>query len=103
MSCMDYKVFGCKTNKYFTERWLSHPYLDGKSGYFIASCIVTDRAKAKWVKYALEKVHTLKKGEKLYLSGCGNLKNGTVNPEFYTVYPEFLSYQDRIELLSEDP
>lgn len=67
---MDYKVFGCKTNKYFAEKWLVHPYIEGKQGYFIASCVVTDRAKAKWVKHALKKLKTLKDNEKLYLSGC---------------------------------
>jgi hypothetical protein len=64
---------------------------------------VTDRAKAKWLKYALRKLQTLSPPEKLYLSGCGNLCDGRVNPEFYTTYPELATFRDRIELLSEDP
>jgi tRNA A37 methylthiotransferase MiaB len=67
---MDYKVFGCKTNKYFAEKWLVHPYLCDKYGYFIASCVVTDKAKAKWVKHAKKILPHLKDEEKLYLSGC---------------------------------
>ncbi|MFZ2255633.1 MAG: hypothetical protein WAW59_03260 [Patescibacteria group bacterium] len=56
---MDFKVFGCKTNKYFAEKWLVHPHLEGREGYFIASCVVTDKAKAKWVKHAKRKLPTL--------------------------------------------
>jgi tRNA A37 methylthiotransferase MiaB len=62
---MEYKVFGCKTNRYFAEKWLSHPHLDGKEGYFIASCVVTDKAKAKWVKHAKKKLPTLMSEQKL--------------------------------------
>ena len=102
-SYMEYKVFGCKTNKYFTERWLSHEYLFGKSWFFIASCVVTDRAKAKWLKFALRIIHRLHKWEKLYLSGCGSLRNWNIDPRFYEIYHELSSFQDRIELLPEDP
>lgn len=56
---MEFKVFGCKTNRYFAEKWLAHPHLDGKEGYFIASCVVTDKAKAKWVKHAKKRLNTL--------------------------------------------
>jgi tRNA A37 methylthiotransferase MiaB len=65
---MQYKVFGCKTNRYFAEKWLTHSHLDGKHGYFIASCVVTDKAKAKWVKHALKVLEKIKGDEKLYLS-----------------------------------
>lgn len=100
---MDYKVFGCKTNRYFAEKWLAHPHLEWKEGYFIASCVVTDKAKAKWVKHALRKLPTLKSNEKLYLSGCGNIQDGVVDPRFYEVYEELSEYQERIEILPEDP
>ena len=100
---MEYKVFGCKTNKYFAEKWLAHPHLEDKVGYFIASCVVTDRAKAKWVKHALKKLKTLKEGEKLYLSGCGNIRDGVVDPKFYEIYHELKNFQDKIEVLPEDP
>lgn len=100
---MDYKVFGCKTNKYFAEKWLSHPYLSGKEGYFIASCVVTDRAKAKWVKHALKVLRTLPKWQTLYLSGCGNIRDGVVDPKFFDIYHELLDFRDTIEILPEDP
>lgn len=98
---MQYKIFGCKTNKYFTEKWMSH--LEGKGGYFIASCVVTDKAKAKWVKHAIQTLEQLPDGEKLYLSGCGNIRNGVVDPLFFEVYNELLPYKEKIELLPEDP
>lgn len=100
---MQYKVFGCKTNKYFAEKWLVHPYLSDKNGYFIASCVVTDKAKAKWVKHAQRKLPELKDGEKLYLSGCGNIRNGVVDPRFFEVYSELWDYREKIEILPEDP
>jgi tRNA A37 methylthiotransferase MiaB len=100
---MDYKVFGCKTNRYFAEKWLVHPHLEEKHGYFIASCVVTDRAKAKWVKYAKKKLPTLGENEKLFLSGCGNIRDGVVDPKFFEIYPELSLYKDQIEILPEDP
>lgn len=100
---MEYKVFGCKTNKYFAEKWLVHPHLSDKTGYFIASCVVTDKAKAKWVKHAKKKLPTLKSDEKLYLSGCGNIRDGVVDPAFYDVYSELADYREKIEILPEDP
>ena len=102
-SLMEFKVFGCKTNKYFAEKWLVHPHLENKDGYFIASCVVTDKAKAKWVKHAKKKLPTLQNGEKLYLSGCGNIRDGVVDPRFYEVYDELADYRDKIEILPEDP
>lgn len=100
---MDYKVFGCKTNKYFAEKWLAHSYLEDKKGYFIASCVVTDKAKNKWLKHALKVIPTLKSDEKLYLSGCGNIRNGVVDPKFYQIYSELEKYQEKIKILPEDP
>ncbi len=100
---MDYKVFGCKTNKYFAEKWLVHPHLEDKKGYFIASCVVTDRAKAKWVKHALKRLKALKNDEKLFLSGCGNIRDGVVDPKFYEIYHELQDFRDKIEVLPEDP
>ena len=100
---MEYKVFGCKTNRYFAEKWLAHHHLEGKDGYFIASCVVTDKAKAKWVKHAKKKLPTLSNNEKLFLSGCGNIRDGVVDPKFFEIYPELSSYRDHIEILPEDP
>jgi tRNA A37 methylthiotransferase MiaB len=100
---LDYKVFGCKTNKYFAEKWLLHPHLHEKRGYFIASCVVTDKAKAKWVKHAKKILPKIGSEEKLYLSGCGNIRDGVVDPKFYEIYHELSPFQERIEILPEDP
>lgn len=100
---MEYKIFGCKTNKYFTDRWAASPLLDGKEGVFISSCVVTDKAKSKWVRFAKQKLKTLKEGEKIYLSGCGSLKEGDIDGDFYSIYPELLVFRDKIKLLPEDP
>ena len=100
---MEYKVFGCKTNKYFAEKWLVHPHLKGKEWYFIASCVVTDRAKAKWVKHAKKILPKIQWAKKLYLSGCGNIRDGVVDPKFYEIYNELEWFKDSIEILPEDP
>ncbi len=103
MTHMEYKIFGCKTNKYFTDRWAESPLLDGKKGVFISSCVVTDKAKSKWVRFAKQKLKNLKDGEKLYLSGCGSLKEGEIDADFYDIYPELVTFRHKIELLPEDP
>ncbi len=100
---MEYKVFGCKTNRYFAEKWLVHPHLEEKKGYFIASCVVTDKAKAKWVKHAKKILPRIEGSEKLYLSGCGNIRNGEIDPQFYKIYSELADFQEKIEILPEDP
>ncbi|MFO0764267.1 MAG: radical SAM protein [Candidatus Gracilibacteria bacterium] len=98
-----YKIFGCKTNKYYTDEWLASDYLKDKSGIFIASCVVTDKAKSKWLKYALRELKNLKQDEKVYLSGCGTMQGGEVDPRFYEIYSELLPYREGLELLPEDP
>jgi MiaB/RimO family radical SAM methylthiotransferase len=100
---MEYKVFGCKTNKYFAEKWLVHPHLEWKEWYFIASCVVTDRAKAKWVKHAKKILPKIQSNQKLYLSGCGNIRDGIVDPRFYEIYHELEWFKENIEILPEDP
>lgn len=65
--------------------------------------MVTDKAKSKWVRFAKQKLKTLKGDEKLYLSGCGSLKDGDIDGDFYAIYPELVSFRERIELLPEDP
>jgi tRNA A37 methylthiotransferase MiaB len=65
--------------------------------------VVTDKAKSKWVRFAKQKLKTLKEGEKIYLSGCGSLKEGGIDGDFYAIYPELAAFRDKIELLPEDP
>ena len=77
--------------------------MSDKQGYFIASCVVTDKAKAKWVKHAKKILPKIAEGEKLYLSGCGNIRDGVVDPRFFEVYSELEEYKNIIEILPEDP
>ena len=100
---MEYRIFGCRTNKYFTEAWSAHPLLAGKSGIFVASCIVTDRAKAKWLRYVRHALRDLPPESHLYLSGCAVLRDGRIDEDFYETFAELGAYRDRIVLLPESP
>jgi len=72
---MQYKVFGCKVNKFYTDRWLNSEYLSDKTGTFVASCVVTDSAKRKWVRFVKKELETLEEKQKIYISGCGAFKD----------------------------
>lgn len=101
---MEYKIFGCKTNKYFTEKWLNTDYLSDKTWTFIASCIVTDKAKSKWIKYLKDTIKWFQnKNDKIYLSGCWTIKKWELVNDFYKTYPELKEFEENIILLWEDP
>lgn len=100
---MKYKVFWCKVNKYYTDEWLTSEYLSDKSGTFIASCVVTDKAKRKWLKFVKQELPNLKDGEKIYVSGCGAFEKWEENKEFFEVYDELKDFKDKIEILWESP
>lgn len=100
---MRIKVFGCKTNKYFAERWLSDERLIGKNGTLVASCVVTDKAKAKWIKFVRQTLAQTDEHETIFITGCGTLKRGQVRDDFFAEYPELLEFSYRLELLAEDP
>jgi len=42
--------------------------MQNKSGVFIASCVVTDQAKKKWIKFVKTEITELKNNEKIYIS-----------------------------------
>jgi len=100
---MQYKVFGCKVNKYYTDRWLNSEYLRNKTGTFVASCVVTDSAKRKWVRFVKKEVQTLELPAKVYISGCGAFKDGKAQSDFFDIYPELAFAHDKIEVLDEAP
>lgn len=100
---MQYKVFGCKVNKYYTDRWLNSQYLRDKTGTFVASCVVTDNAKRKWVRFVKKELEILKEEGKIYISGCGAFKDGKAQDDFFILYPELAHAQDKIEILDEAP
>lgn len=100
---MQYKVFGCKVNKYYTDRWLNSEYLADKTGTFVASCVVTDNAKRKWVRFVKKELQTLEKNQKIYISGCGAFKDGKAQENFFELYPELADGREKIEILDEAP
>ena len=100
---MQYKIFWCKTNKYYTEKWLNTKYLDDKQWFFVASCIVTDKAKVKWLKFVISWIKKLEWEAKIYISWCWTIKKWALVDDFYETYPELLQYKDKIVLLWEDP
>lgn len=103
---MEYKVYGCKVNKYYLNKWIH--YLQTTDAfpqedlYLIATCVVTDRAKAKWIHEVLEQA---KAGKKVLIIGCGSIHQGKPMSDkiFYDYYPELKPYAERIALLQEDP
>ncbi len=112
---MDYKIFWCKVNKYYLNKWLEYfshkknastnsawQEWQDKNPLIIATCVVTDRAKAKWIKIAKQ---ALKQWKKVYLTGCGAFDRGTkiTEEKFYKTYPDLVEYQDNIVLLGEEP
>lgn len=100
---MKQKIFWCKTNSYFAQQWHELGEAAWKTGYLIATCVVTDQAKRRWVKFVLKTLTALKTGEKLYITGCWVLKNGEIDKHFFSQYPEFEAHKEVIELLPEDP
>lgn len=67
---MEYKIFGCKVNKYYTDKWLNSEKLKDEKGIFIASCVVTDNAKRKWIKFVKDTFKDLEVEKKMFISGC---------------------------------
>jgi MiaB/RimO family radical SAM methylthiotransferase len=100
---MEYKIFGCKVNKYYTDKWLNSNKLEWKKGIFIASCVVTDNAKRKWIKFVKETAKELKKAEKIFISWCWAFKDGKAQTDFFKLYPDLEYLKDNIEILDEDP
>jgi len=100
---MQYKVFGCKVNKYYTDRWLWSEYLSDKTGTFVASCVVTDSAKRKWVRFVKKEIENISENGKIYISWCGAFKDGKAQDDFFNIYPDLAPYKDKVEVLDEAP
>jgi tRNA A37 methylthiotransferase MiaB len=50
---MKHSLFGCKVNKFYLNKWLNYfqaRQFDVENGHLVATCVVTDRAKSKWVR-----------------------------------------------------
>ncbi len=100
---MEYKIFGCKVNKYYTDKWLNSEKLKDEKGIFIASCVVTDNAKRKWLKFVKDTFKELSEEKKMFISGCGAFKDGRAQEDFFDLYPELNTFKERIIVLWEDP
>lgn len=104
-SLMEYKVFGCKVNKFYVNKWINHfndkCFSDDK-WVLIASCVVTDRAKSKWLK---DVRFLLKSWKNVYLTWCWSLEKWDKMDYdmFYGIYPELKCFDDRLILLWESP
>ena len=102
---MPYKIFGCKVNKYFLNQrldYFSRIWNNLNDTLLIASCVVTDRAKNKWVR---EVKHAIQQWLKVAITWCGSFSrwNLVTDSEFYSIYPELKQYSDKITLLPESP
>lgn len=65
---MKYKIFGCKVNKYYLNKrlnYFSSTQKTNKDNFIIATCVVTDRAKAKFIK---ETKQQIKNNKLVYLT-----------------------------------
>ena len=102
---MPYKIFGCKVNKYFLNQRLDYFYKnwnDLDDTLLIATCVVTDRAKNKWVR---EVKHAIQQWFKVAITWCWTFSrwNLASQLEFYSIYPELEQYSEKITLLPESP
>ena len=102
---MPYKVFGCKVNKYFLNQrldYFSKNWNNLDNTLLIATCVVTDRAKNKWVR---EVKHAIQQWLNVAITWCWSFLRWDLvsEPEFYSVYPELKIFSDKITLLQESP
>lgn len=68
----------------------------------IATCVVTDRAKDKFIK---ETLIQLAEWKHVYLTWCAVFDEWKKmdDDKFYSIYPQLAEYRDNITLLSEEP
>jgi MiaB/RimO family radical SAM methylthiotransferase len=105
---MKYKIFWCKVNKYYLNKRLN--YFSSKqkiknkknNDFIIATCVVTDKAKSKFIKETKQQV---KNDKHIYLTGCAVFDKWQKMEEdkFYNIYPELSEFKNHITLLWEEP
>jgi len=100
---MRFKIFWCKVNKYYTDEWLKSEYLKDKNGIFVASCVVTDKAKRKWIKFVKDEVKKLEWDDKIFISWCWAFKKWEAQDDFFDIYPELKEFEWKIIILWEKP
>ena len=104
-SAMEHKLFWCKVNKFYLNKRIAHLQTtkqDADDIFLVATCVVTDRAKSKWVKEILDHLH---QDKRVYIAGCGSMNRGEAMDRsvFFGLYPELFPYEEKIVLLAEDP
>lgn len=102
---MKYKIFGCKVNKFYINKWLWYFYqnnLDNEKNYLLATCVVTDRAKNKRLKDLLK---NLSEWKNIHITWCWVFDKWKLieQDKFYSIYPELKKFQSKINLLPEEP
>jgi len=101
---VDYKIFGCKVNKYYLNKWLNYfsNHESIPNSCIIATCVVTDRAKDKFIK---ETLIQLTEWKHVYLTWCAVFDEWKKmdDDKFYSIYPQLAEYSENITLLSEEP
>ena len=106
---MNHKIFWCKTNKFFLNKRLNFfknnnqkDKQDNKNSIIIASCVVTDNAKRKFIH---EIKHSLKNYEKVFLTWCWAFERWKkiAEEKFFLDYPELKEFSEKISLLWESP
>ena len=102
---MEHKLFWCKVNKFYLNKRIAHLQTtkqDADDIFLVATCVVTDRAKSKWVKEILDHLH---QDKRVYIAGCGSMNRGEAMDRsvFFGLYPELFPYEEKIVLLAEDP
>ena len=104
MFVVDYKIFGCKVNKYYLNKWLNYfsNHESISNSCIIATCVVTDRAKDKFLK---ETQIQLAEWKHVYLTWCAVFDEWKKMDEekFYSIYPQLAEFLSNITLLSEEP
>ncbi len=102
---MEYKIFGCKVNKYYLNKRLNYFSSNKKTdnnNFIIATCVVTDKAKSKFIKETKQQINNQKH---IYLTWCAVFDKWQKMDEnkFYKVYPQLAEFRNKITLLWEEP
>ncbi len=102
---MQYKIFGCKVNKFYINKrlwYFNQNNFNDNENYLIATCVVTDRAKNKRLKDVIKNLESWKK---IYITWCWVFDKWELinSDKFYSIYPELKKFQNQIFLIWEDP
>jgi MiaB/RimO family radical SAM methylthiotransferase len=102
---MQYKIFGCKVNKFYINKrlWYFDQHdLSKDQNYLIATCVVTDRAKNKRLKDVQKNLESWKK---IYITWCWVFDKWKLidQDKFYWIYPELKKFQKQLFFLPEEP